>query len=105
MKAEGRLNEAALLEFAERRLYEQMVVALAALCSARIDLIVSLIGGAAAGWPLAARAQQPTMPVIGFLHAGSKQQNVEPLAAYRKGLREAGFSDGENVEVLIHAHH
>jgi Uncharacterised protein conserved in bacteria (DUF2336) len=46
MKAQGRLNEAALLEFAERRLYEQMVVALAALCSARIDLIVPLMKGA-----------------------------------------------------------
>ena len=59
---------------------------------------ITLIGGAAT-WPLAARAQQPPMPVIGFLHSGSPEQNVERLAAYRKGLNEAGFIENRNVAI------
>jgi putative ABC transport system substrate-binding protein len=58
----------------------------------------ALVGGAAA-WPFAARAQQPLMPVIGFLHAGSPEQNVLRLAAYRKGLSDAGFVEGRNVAI------
>jgi putative tryptophan/tyrosine transport system substrate-binding protein len=58
---------------------------------------IGLLGGTAVIWPLAARAQQPA--VIGFLHAASADQNVQRLAAYRKGLREAGFVDGQNVAI------
>jgi putative ABC transport system substrate-binding protein len=59
---------------------------------------LTLLGGAAA-WPYAAQAQQPSMPVIGFLHAGSPEENVKRLAAYRKGLRDAGFVEGQNVAI------
>ena len=58
----------------------------------------TLLGGVAA-WPFAARAQQPLMPVIGFLHAGSPEQNIQRLAAYRKGLSDTGFVEGQNVAI------
>jgi putative tryptophan/tyrosine transport system substrate-binding protein len=59
---------------------------------------ITIVGSAAASWPLAARAQQPSLPIIGFLHQGFREP-PPTMNAFRKGLSEEGFIEGENVRI------
>ena len=64
----------------------------------RRDLI-KLIAGSIAAWPLAARAQQPTMPAVGLLSGRSPKDSVANVIAFKRGLGELGYFDGQNVEI------
>jgi putative ABC transport system substrate-binding protein len=60
---------------------------------------ITLLGGAAAGWPIAVRGQQPNVPVVGFLHSGSRTPMAPYLAAFLRTLAEAGYVENKNVTI------
>src|SRR5215467_16314828 len=62
---------------------------------------IALIGGATATWPLTARAQQSVTPVIGFVSARAPGESAELVSAFRQGLRDAGFVEGQNVIIAF----
>jgi putative ABC transport system substrate-binding protein len=60
---------------------------------------ITLLGGAAAAWPLAGRAQQPALPVVGYLNIGSPESDAPRLTGLRRGLNQSGYVEGRNLVI------
>ena len=65
----------------------------------RRKFLATLLGGTAVAWPVAARAQQTTMPVIGYLNPGSPESDTSRLTGLRRGLNESGYVEGRNLVI------
>jgi putative ABC transport system substrate-binding protein len=63
--------------------------------------VITLLGGAAASWPLTARAQQPAVPVIGFLAGTSASTSKATVGGFRQGLRQTGYVEGQNAHIAF----
>src|SRR5262249_15858867 len=65
----------------------------------RRKFLAAVLGGAAASWPLAADAQQAAMPLVGFLRSTPANASIDLVAALRRGLAEAGYTEGQNIAI------
>jgi putative tryptophan/tyrosine transport system substrate-binding protein len=86
----------------DARCYTELVILGLGVSPMRRRDFIALLGSGVAGWPLAARAQQGATPVIGLLSARSAESSTRQTAAFRKGLEEIGYVEGQNVTVEYH---